>query len=186
MSKLYLKKVDEQDKDAWIEYSEDFYRAGEFSKEKWDKHRNVDWAKKLKSIEESKERPSKLNIFYMFEDSKMIGVIYIHLKPELFTQGLHDGSHISYMIIPSKRKQGYGTEMLHLGIKKCKELGLKEVKVSCLEENIGSYKMIENNCGILLSIEPDLLEKDKMQRIYKIDVEDSLNKYNSKDNKKTK
>lgn len=169
MKELYLKKLTEEDKDSWLEYMKEYSDVDKKVEKNF--YDALDWhVEKEKLI-------SKLNIFYLMEDSNLIGRIYIHLKPELLPKDKHDGSHISYSIIPSKRRQGYGSKMLHLGLEKCREFGLKEVIVSCLEENIASAKVIENNYGILFSVKPDIVQKDKMLKTYKIDVEDSLNRY---------
>lgn len=182
MNELYLKKLTKDDKNMWLEFWEDFYKTGNISEEKWNKFKNTNWPGVLHFNVTKENSESQLNIYYLIENNKMIGRIYIHLKPELLPKDKHDGSHISYMIIPSKRKQGYGSKMLHLGIEKCKELGLKEVIVSCIKENVGSMKIIENNYGELVSVKPDLVNKEKISKIYKIDVEASLYKHNSKNN----
>jgi predicted acetyltransferase len=54
------------------------------------------------------------------------------------------GGHIGYGVVPSQRKQGYATEMFRQVIPHCKRLGLKEVLISCDEQNIGSRKVIEH------------------------------------------
>lgn len=47
-------------------------------------------------------------------------------------------------------EKGYGTLLLKLGLEKAKELGLKDkVLIICDDDNIGSYKIIEKNGGIL-------------------------------------
>ena len=47
-------------------------------------------------------------------------------------------------------KRRYGTKLLKLGLEKAKEL-IKEEKIliTCDDDNIGSYKIIEKNGGIL-------------------------------------
>lgn len=57
--------------------------------------------------------------------------------------------NISYGIRESERNKQYGTELLKLLLKKCEELGMKEVCVSCHKDNIGSYKIIKKNNGKL-------------------------------------
>ena len=42
--------------------------------------------------------------------------------------------------------------MLSLALEKCAELGIEDIMVTCKEENIGSAKTIENNCGELKEI----------------------------------
>ena len=55
--------------------------------------------------------------------------------------------NIGYGIRPSERNKGYGTLLLELLLEKCRELGMKEVSVSCLEKNIASKRVIEKNNG---------------------------------------
>lgn len=57
--------------------------------------------------------------------------------------------NISYGVRETKRNKGYGTLILNLLILECMKLGMSEVCVSCLEENIASKKVIENNFGKL-------------------------------------
>jgi len=59
------------------------------------------------------------------------------------------GGHIGYAVAPSERKKGYATEMLRLGLKKTKQLGIKKALITCDEGNIASRKVIEKNGGVL-------------------------------------
>ena len=174
MEDLYLKKLSEIEKEVWVEFWEDFYITKNINETRWQGIQGTNWSGKLHWLNSEENGPSELTIYALMEKEKMVGRLSLYLKPEILPKDKHDGSHISYWIMPSRRNQGYGTEILHLGIKKCHEAGLKEVIVSCLEENIGSAKIIENNRGVLVSIEPDVFEKDKMLKTYKIDVEASL------------
>ncbi len=80
------------------------------------------------------------------------------------------GGHIGYEIRPSRRKQGYGTEILRLGLEKAKELGLQRVLVTCDEDNIGSKKIIEHNGGKFENA--IVMEGDTVKKLrYWIDIE---------------
>lgn len=61
---------------------------------------------------------------------------------------LNEG-HIGYSVRPEEQNKGYGTILLNLLLQKCEELGMHEVCVSCLKENIKSKRVILNNKGIL-------------------------------------
>ncbi len=63
--------------------------------------------------------------------------------------------NIGYNIPPKKRFLGYGTNILRLGIEKAKELGIKEVRVSCTSDNDGSRKIILKNNGVFIGLEED-------------------------------
>jgi len=72
---------------------------------------------------------------------------YMKRIPGLNSDLLKWGGHIGYEIRPSKRRHGYGTEILRLGLEKAKQVGLHKALVTCDETNIGSKKIIENNGG---------------------------------------
>ena len=72
----------------------------------------------------------------------------LNIRHKLNDSLLVHGGHIGYLIRPSERKKGYGTIMLGLALKKCAELGIDKVLVTCREENQASAKVIENNGGI--------------------------------------
>jgi ribosomal-protein-alanine N-acetyltransferase len=52
---------------------------------------------------------------------------------------------VGYDVVPEYRKQGYATEMAHgLIVWAFQEAGIKGVTASCLDDNIGSIKVLEN------------------------------------------
>jgi predicted acetyltransferase len=81
------------------------------------------------------------------ENTTLIG--HLSLRHELNAFLLQMGGHIGYQICPSKRRMGYGKEILRLGLEKARALGLSRVLVTCDETNIGSKKIIEANDGQL-------------------------------------
>ena len=108
--------------------------------------------------------------FWLINDNEFIG--RLSLRYELNENLLKVGGHIGYEIRPSKRRQGYGTKILRLGLEKARELGLHRVLVTCDEDNIGSKKIIERNGGMLenaIEIEGDPVKKLR----YWIDVQES-------------
>ncbi|MDD3048968.1 MAG: GNAT family N-acetyltransferase [Bacilli bacterium] len=56
---------------------------------------------------------------------------------------------IGYGVRPSEREKGYGNIILDLLIKECNKLGIKEICISCLEENNKSKRIIESHNGKL-------------------------------------
>ena len=83
--------------------------------------------------------------FWLMEDNTWIGLLTLRLR--LNEAFLHSGGHIGYVIRPSKRRCGYGTALLRLGLDKARERGLARVLLTCDETNIGSRKIIEANGG---------------------------------------
>jgi predicted acetyltransferase len=111
----------------------------------------ADFSSFVQGLHDAKDR-SKLKAgrvpssdFWLIDDNEFIGRLSI--RHELNEFLLKMGGHIGYEIRPSKRKRGYGTEILRLGLEKAKELGLRRVLVTCDEDNIGSKKIIEHNGG---------------------------------------
>jgi predicted acetyltransferase len=60
-----------------------------------------------------------------------------------------EGGHVGYDIRPSKRNLGYGTMILKLVIPIARGLGINEIVLTCDDQNIGSWKIIEKNNGKL-------------------------------------
>ncbi len=89
-------------------------------------------------------------VYWMIADGVYIGRVSIrhYLNENL----LKEGGHIGYDVIPSKRKNGYGTKLLEYGLLKSKEMKLEKVLVTCDEENVGSRKIIEKCGGVLENV----------------------------------
>ncbi len=88
--------------------------------------------------------------FWLIDGDEYVG--RLSLRHALNEALLLWGGHIGYQIRPSKRRRGYGKEILRLGLLKAKELGLHRVLVTCDEDNTGSRKIIEYNGGKLENI----------------------------------
>ena len=86
--------------------------------------------------------------YFVVDDDKLIGIIHIRIR--LTDNLLRYGGHIGYGVNPKYWRMGYGKEMLKLAIEQYKDL-IEENKilVTCDDDNIGSYKIIEANGGIL-------------------------------------
>lgn len=101
----------------------------------------------LEQTDQSKLAPGRVpsSNFWLIDDNEYIGRLSV--RHALNDQLLKVGGHIGYEIRPSKRRLGYGNEILQLGLQKARELGLRRVLVTCDEDNTGSKKIIENNGG---------------------------------------
>lgn len=86
--------------------------------------------------------------YFAVDDDKFIGVIHIRIR--LTDNLLRYGGHIGYGINPKYWKKGYGKELLRIGLEQYKNL-IKEddILITCDDDNIGSYKIIEANGGVL-------------------------------------
>ena len=87
------------------------------------------------------------SVYFAIENDKIIGTIAIrnYLNESL----LKSGGHIGYGIRPSKRRKGYGTNMLALALKKCRESGLEKALITCDKVNVASAKTAIKNGGVL-------------------------------------
>ncbi len=81
------------------------------------------------------------------ENEKLVGMIDIRHRLNDFL--LNFGGNIGYSVRKSERRKGYATEMLKLALKKCIELNIKKVLITCNRDNIGSAKTIISNGGVL-------------------------------------
>ena len=84
--------------------------------------------------------------YWLIDGEEVVGGL--NLRHELNDILLQIGGHIGYEIRPSKRRQGYGKEILRLGLEKARERGLSRALVTCDANNIGSKKIIEYNGGV--------------------------------------
>lgn len=83
--------------------------------------------------------------FWLIDGEEFIGTLTLSYELNDFLFRI--GGHIGYLIRPSKRKQGYGKKLLHLGLQKARARGLQRVLITCDENNIASKKVIESNGG---------------------------------------
>lgn len=84
---------------------------------------------------------------FLVDNNNIEGVIRIreNLASEFLEKYI---GHIGYDIRPLSRGNGYGKEILRLGLIKAKEIGLEEILILCSEDNLASSKIIEGNGGI--------------------------------------
>jgi predicted acetyltransferase len=84
---------------------------------------------------------------WLVDDDTYIGNAGIrhHLNDKLELYG----GHIGYEIRPSKRRMGYGVRQCQLAIATARSLGIEDILITCDDDNVGSYKIIEACGGIL-------------------------------------
>ena len=86
--------------------------------------------------------------YFVVDGSTFIGII--HIRVRLTENLIRYGGHIGYAVRPKFWNKGYGKEILRLGLEKARDLIEDEkILITCDDTNIGSYKVIEANGGIL-------------------------------------
>ncbi len=181
MNSLYLKFPTMEDKEKWVEFIKE-YRLDNPNVKPLGCSENInyeEWLNKImnehKGIELQDGRvPS--SVYFLMHGDKIIGYLSIRHNLDNNFLSLY-GGHIGYGVRPSERRKGFATIMLNLALEKCRELGIENVMVSCKDDNIGSAKTIENNCGILREI-IFIPEENCKFRKYWINVDEALNKNN--------
>ena len=83
--------------------------------------------------------------YWLVDDEKNHFIGKVSIRHELNDFLKHYGGHIGYAIRFSDWNKGYGTMILKLALERAGELGIKEVLLTCNDDNIGSYKVMEKN-----------------------------------------
>ena len=103
--------------------------------------------------------------YWMMNDNRFIGETTI--RHRLNAKLTKEGGHVGYGIRPSERKKGYGTKILALALRKIKKMGIKKALITCDDDNVGSWKIIEANGGVL---KDKLMNEGRMIRRYYINL----------------
>jgi predicted acetyltransferase len=96
-------------------------------------------------------------------DGRIIGRVSI--RHELNDYLEMRAGHIGYGIRPEFRGRGYATEILLRALEIVRELGVREVLVTCGDSNIASSAVIER-CGGVLENKIDTEEGEKVRRYW--------------------
>ena len=86
--------------------------------------------------------------FYVAEvDGVIVGRVSI--RHELNEWLAAFGGHIGYAVRPEHRRRGYAQEILRRALEIIQDHGIQSALLTCLDTNLGSIKVIENNGGVL-------------------------------------
>lgn len=147
-----INKYLEQYQEAYL-LSLDKINIGEMNRRNMMFHNlnEIDIIQKMKDSRDiTKLKPNRVLSYDYFAVDGDLFIGIIHIRIELNPFLLRYGGHIGYGINPKYWRQGYGTELLSLGLIRFKELSKDtKVLVTCDDNNIGFAKVIENNGGIL-------------------------------------
>lgn len=151
--KLKLILPNKKYKDQILRYKNDMLSAGSSMDGCGDlKRDDIDtWFKKCRDWKKGKNLPtsyvpSTQYICVRVSDNRLVGMLDVRheLSEFLFNYGGNMGDSIAV----DERGKGYGKELLRLGLKKAKILGLKKVLLTCKTENNRSRSCILANGGI--------------------------------------
>jgi predicted acetyltransferase len=111
------------------------------------------FVRELEDLGDSQQQPGGRyldRVLWLVDEGEYLGQASI--RPELCTAYLLTyGGHIGYSVRPSKRRRGYGRELLALALEESRKMGLRKVLVTCDSDNVGSRKIIEYNGGVFES-----------------------------------
>ena len=120
-----------------------------------------DWFLQVEAMKRPETTPPELVpcsqfIYVREEDQRVVGVIQIRHRFNEYLERF--AGHIGYSVRPDERRKGYATAMLRDTLPYCKELGIRDVLISCLVGNEGSRRTILNNGGVYESTvhEPEM------------------------------
>jgi predicted acetyltransferase len=103
-------------------------------------------------------------MLYGFHERKIIGRLSVRHD---LTEGLRKrGGHIGYSVAEPFRKSGFATEMVRQGLDYCRTLGLKSLLVTCADDNVPSWKIIEKFNGQLENRVWDETDQEMIRRYW--------------------
>jgi len=108
------------------------------------------------------------NFYWLVDDKDFIGAISVRYELNDFLE-IHAG-HLGYGIRPAMKRKGFAKKIVSLGLKKLKEKGVTRVLITADDDNIGSWKAIEANGGVMENKIPSIFTEGHLSRRYWIDL----------------
>ena len=123
----------------------------DFRKEYLASGESMDGGASLRKYEKTQDwldqlEPDTSQYIYVDDEGKVVGILQLRHKFNDFLRKY--AGHIGYAVRPSERRKGYASQMLAGVLPECRELGIMDVLVTCLESNEGSRKTILKNGGV--------------------------------------
>jgi predicted acetyltransferase len=105
-------------------------------------------------------------MLYGFIGQVIVGRVHIrHFLNEELTHRKRWG-HIGYSVSPRFRQKGYATEMVRQAIPFCRKIGIKDLLITCADNNEASWKIIEKYNGTLEDRVWDDVDKEIIRRYW--------------------
>lgn len=154
----YLKSY----KEAYLEYETNNIDDYHFSDgDVFTKFDNYKYERNLK------ENRVGAHFYWLVDDERDYFIGEISIRHRLNDALERYGGHIGYGIRCGEWNKGYGTLLLKCALKKAFELGLDSILITCDDDNIGSYRVMEKNgFGLRDKIENNINGKAILTRRY--------------------
>ena len=154
MEDIKLIKPALSNKQAVLEYRDEFLNAHETIHGSGSLERFATFEEWLKACEDNEHKdriakdrvPATLYLAVRQSDGRLVGMIDVRHSLNEFLKAI--GGHIGYSVRKSERRKGYASQMLKLALMRCRELGIKDVLVTCESTNVASAGVIKANGGM--------------------------------------
>ncbi|MFJ2551354.1 GNAT family N-acetyltransferase [Microbacterium sp. NPDC087591] len=90
------------------------------------------------------------DLYWIVDEGEVIG--FLSFRHELNEWLREVGGHIGYAVRESRRRRGYASAALALGLDRAREIGLDRVLITCDDDNIASARTIERAGGVLQDV----------------------------------
>ncbi|SEC26034.1 GNAT family N-acetyltransferase [Microbacterium hydrocarbonoxydans] len=104
------------------------------------------------------------DLYWVVDDGEVVG--FLSFRHDLNEWLREAGGHIGYSVRESRRRRGYASAALRLGLERAREIGLDRVLVTCDDDNVGSYRTIEGADGVLQDVSDQSARGHAMLRRY--------------------
>jgi len=109
----------------------------------------LEWAKNETHQKTKNGEPAPQTTFWIvYDESHAVGKLT--LRHTLNAELEKIGGHFGYEVRPSYRRKGIASAAFALGLQKAREMGLRDISVTCDDDNFGSIGVLEGNGGRLL------------------------------------
>lgn len=184
LNQIDLRELGNQDEKAFLNWIEDWKGQDLFwATFAWEP--GISHKEHLQKLEEQKDKnkiPSNrvpATMFYAFVENEIVG--RLNIRHELNSHLMQRGGHVGYAVSPKHRHKGYATEIFRQGLKACQNLGLEKILITCGNDNVPSWKIIEKFHGSLENRIYDSEEEEFVRR-YWLHIEEALHpKFETKD-----